>query len=167
MFWRILCRDTVFTTLKHDQNSSEVFGNSVKKHWFKSLMRARRPLQNGAMSSVISKAIIKWVNPQKREHCIYLRSKTIKWLSLTCPFRFLFPKILINRSRGQGNKTSSNTAWYLYTFCALFVLKAPLDNKLRHWTLRISSEQWTTYISWKLNHLCLGLSSCNICRGPW
>ena len=32
------------------------------------------------------------MNRQRRQHCIYLRSKTIKWPPLTGPFRFLFPQ---------------------------------------------------------------------------
>ena len=34
------------------------------------------------------------MNRQRQQHCIYLRSKTLKWLPLAGPFRFLFPKIL-------------------------------------------------------------------------
>ena len=50
------------------------------------------------------------------------------------PFVFFFPEFwllnVFNLSHGQGNKTSTNTAWYLYSFWALFVLyEAQLDNK--------------------------------------
>ena len=85
-------------------------------------MLARKTQQSEAMSSVISKPIIEWMNRQKRQHYIYLRSKTLKWLLLTCPFRFLFPKILtcrvLNLARGQGNTTSRT--WYIYR--VIFVL---------------------------------------------
>ena len=33
VLWLILCRETVFRTVKNDKNNGEVFGNSVKKRF--------------------------------------------------------------------------------------------------------------------------------------
>ena len=64
-----------------------------------------------------SKPIIKLMNRHRRQHCIHLRSKTLKWLSFTGPLRFLFSKFCVTNvfdlSRNQHNyivnKYSSNT----------------------------------------------------------
>ena len=97
-----------------------------------SLTRARKTQQSVTMSSAISKPIIKWMNRQRWQRWIYVRSKTWKRLPLTS-FRLLFLKIWLanffNLLRGRGNKTSTNTAWHLHSFCALFVpYEAELGN---------------------------------------
>jgi len=71
---------------------------------------------------------------------IQMMSKNLQgYYTLKCLIRdllsnvFVSPKFwlakVFNLSRSQGNRTSTNIVWYLYSFCALFVLyEAELDN---------------------------------------
>jgi len=82
------------------------------------------------------------------ESCMYfgepegqmISKKMQRYYTLKCLIRdllsnvFVSPKFWLTKVFdllcGQGNETSTNIVWYLYSFCALFVLyEAVLDNK--------------------------------------
>ena len=120
VLWWILCRETVFRTVKNDKNNSGVFGDSVKKRLEVWYVREETKVRR-CQVSFLNQLIIKWMNRQRRQHCFYLRSKTLKWLPLTGPFPFLIPKILTCQCfyllRSRGNKRTIR-----YKYSVIFVL---------------------------------------------